>query len=201
MFVPFRRAHRHIFSSYREYVPAQLIHFKIIFITAHEKYALKAIKFSALDYLLKPISPEELIQAVSKAKQEIQKEITGLKVNALLQNLEPHSNNHKQIILKDKYGIQPTNISDIIRLEASGSYTQFFIQNQESIVVSRVLKEYAALLPEEQFFRCHQSHLINLDYLLRYDKRDGDFLILKDGTKVPLAMRKKELLLDKLRQR
>ena len=177
------------------------IDFKIIFTTAHEKYALKAIKFSALDYLLKPIDTDEFTQAIDKVRHEMQKEITNLKVSTLLQNLTNPSNLSKQIILKDKYGVQPTNIEDIIRLEASGSYTQFFIEGQNSIVTSKVLKEYAALLPEEYFFRCHQSHLVNLNYLLRYDKRDGDFLILKNGHKVPLAMRKKELLMNKLNQR
>ena len=174
------------------------VNFKVIFTTAHEKYALQAIKFSALDYLLKPIDPEELAQAVQKAREEIQKDISGIKIKTLLRNIDSNNHKSKTIILKDKYGIQLVNIEDIIRMEAMGSYTQFFIKDQSPLLTSKVLKEYEALLPNSQFFRCHQSHLINMDYLQRYDKREGDMLIMRGGSKVPLAIRKREILLEKI---
>jgi len=172
------------------------IDFKVIFTTAHEKYALQAIKFSALDFLLKPIDPEELEKAIRKAKETIEKEFEAIKIKTLLSNIKDEKDFPQKIALTDKYGLQIINIKDIIRLEAQGSYTKFFIKNQEILTTSKILKEYEKMLPPTKFFRSHQSHLINLEFLLRYDKRDGDVLILKDGSQVPLAIRKKEILLN-----
>lgn len=177
------------------------IDFKVIFTTAHEKYALQAIKFSALDYLLKPIDPEDLIEAVHKAEEEIEKSIHQLKVQTLLQNLQKHKNEEQQIILKDKYGIHLINIQNIIRLEAVGSYTQFVIQDRNPILISKLIKEYDILLTPHGFFRSHKSHLVNITYLLSYVKNEGDKLILKDGSKVPLAVRKKDELMKLLNQK
>lgn len=168
------------------------INFKVIFTTAHEKYALQAIKFSALDYLLKPIDPEELINAVDKAKNEIERELSNLKVQTLLQNLQKQDKDEQTIILKDKYGVHFIKIQDIIRLEAGGSYTQFVFTDRNPILISRLIKEYDTLLTPHGFFRCHKSHLININYLLSYVKNDGDYLILKGGSKIPLATRKKD---------
>ncbi|MGB0525325.1 MAG: LytR/AlgR family response regulator transcription factor [Flammeovirgaceae bacterium] len=177
------------------------INFKVIFTTAHEKYALQAIKFSALDYLLKPIELAELLDAIKKAEEEVQKDLAEVKIKTLLKNLGIGQEHPKTIILKDKYGLQLTDVADIIRLEAMGSYTKFFIKDQAPILISKVLKEYGGLLPTAQFFRCHQSHIINMDFLLRYDKREGDVLLLKDGSKVPLAVRKRDALLEVINQR
>lgn len=176
------------------------IDFKIIFTTAHEKYALKAIKYSALDYLLKPINVDELENAIEKAQEEVEKKNIEIKIKTLLKNIQDGDNHRsKRIILKDKYGIQIVNVHDIIRLEAMGNYTKFFVKNREKpIVNSKILKEYTKLLPELSFFRCHQSHLININCLSRYDKREGDVLFLEDGSKVPLATRKREALLKKI---
>ncbi|WP_103068043.1 LytR/AlgR family response regulator transcription factor [Aquimarina sediminis] len=171
------------------------ISFQVIFVSSHEKYALRAIKSSALDYILKPIDPEELVEAVEKAKSEFEHHKTQQRVQTLINNISSQSKEPTQLILKDKYGIQIVSIKDIIHLEANGSYTKFFINGQDNLLVSKGLKDYENILSSQHFFRCHQSHLINLDYLLRYDKRDGDFLVLKDKSKVPLATRKKESLL------
>ncbi|WP_106794331.1 LytTR family DNA-binding domain-containing protein [Aquimarina sp. Aq78] len=171
------------------------INFQVIFASSHEKYALRAIKFSALDYLLKPIDPEELIEAVQKAESEFEHHKTPQRVQTLIDNINDQSKEPTRLVLKDKYGIQIVFVKDIIHLEANGSYTKFFIHNQDSLLVSKGLKEYENMLSSQQFFRCHQSHLVNLDYLLRYDKREGDYLVLKDKSKIPLATRKKEILL------
>ncbi len=177
------------------------IDFQVIFITAHEKYALRAIKFSALDYLLKPIDPEDLIAAVAKAKTELEQDNTPQKLSVLMQNMEDQLKVPKKLVLKDKYGVQIVATKDIIRLEASGSYTKFVIQGQESLLISKGIKEYQDLLSPDLFFRCHQSHIINFDFLSRYDKREGDFLHLTDGSKVPLAVRKREVFLEKIQAR
>lgn len=177
------------------------VDFKVIFTTAHEKYALQAIKFSALDYLLKPVDLTELLDAINKAEEEVQKGLAEIKIKTLLNNVGGEQQLPKTIILKDKYGLQLVNVADIIRLEATGSYTKFFIKDQEPLLISKVLKEYVSMLPTSQFFRCHQSHLINLSFLLRYDKREGDVLMLKDGSKVPLAVRKRDAFLDMIASR
>jgi len=172
--------------------------FKVIFTTAHEKYALKAIKYSALDYLLKPIDANELVEAVNKAKEEKLTEVSQLQIKTLLKNLDAPPAHTQKIILRDKYGMQITAIQDIIHLEADNNYTKFFIQNQAPILVSKSLKEYEQLLPKEQFFRCHKSHLVNLEHLLRYDKKDDDILIMKNGNKVPISRRKLDILIRKM---
>ncbi len=173
------------------------IDFKIIFTTAHEKYALQAIKYSALDYLLTPIDLEELVAAMEKVQEDAEKENMALKIDTLLKNLQQDDQQRpKRLILKDKYGIQIVNIDDIIHLEAMGNYTKFFIKKRtQPIVNSKILKAYTKLLPEATFFRCHQSHLVNINYLSRYDKREGEVLCLKNGSRVPLATRKREALL------
>jgi len=175
------------------------VNFKIIFTTAYEKYAIRAIKFSALDFLLKPIDSLELLEAVKRAKESIQKEGVQLKVATLLQNLEQQADADRKIMLRDKYGMQIAAVKDIIRLEAEKNYTKFFILNQAPILVSKPLKDYENLLPKEYFFRCHRSHLVNLNYLLRYDKRDSEVLVLSDHSKIPLSKRKIDLLIDKIK--
>ena len=174
------------------------IDFNVIFTTAHEKYALRAIKYSALDYLLKPIEVNELLAAVKKAQTRDEQQLSQLKVNNLLQNLGKNAAQTQKLMLRDKYGMQITAIQEIIHLEADDCYTKFFIQDQEPVIVSKSLKEYELLLPKDQFFRCHKSHLINLEYLLRYDKKEDNILILRNGNQVPVSRRKLEVLIKKL---
>ena len=173
------------------------IDFQVIFTTSHEKYAIKAIKYSAIDFLLKPVDPEELIEAVNKAKENINQSFTTEKIANLLKAVDNKSEEPQSLILRDKYGIQSVDLDEIIYLESHGSYTKFYLTSGETLMISKGLKEYESLLPADHFFRCHQSYLINMNYLKRYDKRDGDYLILKDGSKVPLASRKKDILLQK----
>jgi two-component system LytT family response regulator len=175
---------------------------KLIFTTGHQGYAINAInaiKHNALDYLLKPIDAEELVTAVRKAEQSFEKDTLTSQVQHLLSNI-PQASTKQTILLKDKYGAEITQIDQIIRLKAEGSYTRFYLTDGRSLLVTGFLKEHESTLPEEQFFRCHYSHLVNLDHLLRYDKKEGDFLIMKDGEKVPLASRKKDALMAKLNQ-
>ncbi len=177
--------------------------FKVIFTTAHEKYALKAIKFSALDYLLKPIDLDELLQAVNKAKETTQEtsgqDLSQLKIQTLLQNLQNPPAEQQKILLNDKYGMQVTLVDDIIHLKADNNYTQFFIKGQSPLLVSKPLKDYEKVLPAQKFFRCHKSHMINLNYLLRYDKREGESLILRDGSQIPISRRKLDVLLERMK--
>ncbi|MCD4747129.1 MAG: LytTR family DNA-binding domain-containing protein [Bacteroidales bacterium] len=167
------------------------INFKVIFITAYEEHAIKAFKFNALDYILKPVTAGDLIQAVEKAGESIYKEETGIQLSALLSNL----NKIKKIVLKTAESIHLINVKDIIRCESDVNYTIFHLINDEKLMVSKTLKEYTELLESVGFFRTHQSHLVNLDHIVRYDKAEGGHLVMDDESIVPVSSRKKENLL------
>ncbi len=166
------------------------IRFKIIFITAHEEHAIKAFKFSALDYILKPVTAGELIGAIEKAAETINKEETEIKFSAFLSNLD----RIKKIVLRTAESIHIISIEDIIRCEADVNYTTFYLKNGEKLLVSKTLKEYAELLEHSDFYRTHQSHLVNLEHISRYDKMEGGHLVMIDESIVPVSTRKKEQL-------
>lgn len=174
--------------------------FKLIFITAHDEYAVQAFKFSALDYLLKPVDPDELIAAVNKAEDVIAKERMLSKLEALIHNMENTKPETKRVILKTSDSIHVINIKDIIRCEADKNYTSFFLSNTKKIIVSNTLKEYDELLTPLGFFRTHQSHLVNMQHIERYEKKDGGTLIMNDESTIPVAVRKKDELLDLLQR-
>lgn len=167
--------------------------FKIIFITAYEEYALKAIKFSALDYLLKPVLLDDLKVAIAKAEAQIQKEL-NLQLVELSYNLKNSQN--KRIVLKtiDKLHFIP--VREIMRCEADKNYTTFFLKDSKKIVVSGAIKDYEDILSEQGFYRLHKSHIVNLSYIKSYEKADGGTVILSDGSHVPVAMRKKNQLIE-----
>jgi len=171
------------------------INFKVIFITAYEEYAIKAFKFSALDYILKPVDPDELITAIKKTEHSLYNKEINLKLNAFLTNIENISKEVKKIVLKTAENIYIVNVKEIVRCKADGNYTQFFFADGKKLLVSKTLKEFYELLGEYNFFRVHQSHLINLNYLDHYEKAYGGFVKMKDNSSVPVSFRKKELLL------
>lgn len=166
----------------------------IVFITAHEQYAVKAFKFSALDFLLKPVDPEELQNTIAKIKQAVGKNNSFEHIDLLLENIRKKVDNFKRIALSTSDGIHLFEVSDIIRCEAKGNYTEFFIKNHKPLLISRTLKEYEEMLTEHGFERIHQSHLINLSYLKSYIKSDGGYVIMADNTSIPIAQSKKEKL-------
>jgi two-component system LytT family response regulator len=166
----------------------------IVFITAHEQYALKAFKFSALDFLLKPVDPEELQNTITKIKGALSNNNSFEHIDLLLENIRKKVDNFKRIALSNSDGIHLFEISDIIRCESQDNYTQFFIKNHKPLLISKTLKEYEELLTEHGFERIHQSHLINLSYLKSYIKTDGGYVIMADNTNIPIAQRKKERL-------
>jgi Response regulator of the LytR/AlgR family len=171
------------------------INFKFIFITAYEEYAIQAFKFSALDYLLKPIDPNDLIASVEKLNDSIHKEDENIKLKAFMANIQGVTPELKKIVLKTAESIHLVNVKDIIRCESSSNYTLFFFTDNTKLLVSKTLKEFDEMLSPYGFFRAHQSHLINLNFLDRYDKAEGGTLILKDKSAIPLAVRKREQLM------
>lgn len=172
------------------------INFKVIFITAHQEYALRAIKFSAFDFILKPISANELIDAVQRIDKESDVANQAIKWDAFFNNISEKKEKVKKLVLRTSESIHLVQIDDIIRCEADNNYSTFFLDSGEKIVISKGLKEYEELLGNHGFFRVHQSHLINLSYILRFDKKDGGFVVLTDKSIVPVSQRKKQRLFD-----
>ena len=171
------------------------VNFFLIFITAFEEFAIRAIKFSALDYILKPLDPDELISAVEKARDAIAKENVSLRLEALYDNLDGLSNKSKKLVLKTTGSVHIVNMSDIVRCESEKNYTHFHTIDRELITVSKTLKEYSEMLVDYGFYRVHQSHLVNLMRVKRYDKAEGGSLIMDDDSIVPVSYRKKDDLM------
>ncbi|MDV3307965.1 MAG: LytTR family DNA-binding domain-containing protein [Cyclobacteriaceae bacterium] len=165
--------------------------FEVIFTTAFEHYALKAIKFSALDYLLKPIDVDELQEAVRKVMQKKERDAENLKVTTLLRNLGK-SKLDQTIALATAEGLEFIRVSDIYYCQAEGSYTLFHLKNSGRLLVSKHLKEYENLLGDYGFFRVHNSFLVNLSEVARYVKGDGGYLVMSNGDAVNLSARRKD---------
>lgn len=166
----------------------------IVFITAYEHYAIKAFRFSALDFLLKPVSPDDLEKVIDKIKTVLEKDNDYSHIDLLLENIRKKADNFKRIALSNSDGIHLLDISDIIRCESDDNYTHFFIKNRKPILISKTLKEYEELLTEHDFVRIHQSHLINLAYVKSYVKKDNGFVIMSDDSQLPISQRKREQL-------
>jgi len=168
------------------------IFFKIIFVTAYEEYALKAIKHSALDYLVKPIIVEELRMAFEKAEDQI---LNDLKVQLSTLQINLQSPKHRTLVLKTLDKIYLVEIMEIIRCESDGHYTRFFTREGKKYMVSNPMKEYEDILEEHGFFRIHKSHIVNLSFIESFDKEG--YVILKDNTTLPVSRRKKNELIEK----
>ena len=166
----------------------------IIFITAHEKFAIKAFRFSALDFLLKPVDPEELQSVLKKIENVIHQNTDNRNIGLLLENIQKKSDGFKKIALSTSDGIHLFEIKDIIRCESEDNYTRFFIKQHKPVMISKTLKEYEELLKDQNFERIHQSHLINLNELKSYIKKDGGFVVMSDDSQIPVSQRKKERL-------
>ncbi|WP_291115211.1 LytR/AlgR family response regulator transcription factor [Flavobacterium sp. UBA6135] len=172
---------------------------QVVFITAHEQYAIKAFRFSALDFLLKPVDPDELQKVIEKIKHVLSQSDNYAHIDLLLENIRKKVDNFKRIALSTSDGIHLFEISDIIRCESEDNYTKFYIKNNKPILISKTLKEYEELLMEHGFERIHQSHLINLAYLKSYIKKDGGYVVMTDNSNIPISQRKKERLQELLK--
>lgn len=171
------------------------VNFKVIFVTAFDQYALKAIKFSALDYILKPVEPQQLIDAINKLKE--QQSDFGM-ISKQISTLFRNKNGFERITLPTFEGLRFIVLKDIIRCEADNNYTNFFLSSGEKVLVTRTLKEYDETLSGLDFIRVHQSHLVNSKYIDRYIKGDGGTIIMTDGSHVEVSRRRKEDFLKKM---
>jgi two-component system LytT family response regulator len=168
------------------------ITFKIIFITAYNEFAINAFKYSAVDYLLKPITGKDLSEAVSRAKEIISKEENQLKMNALAVNTQTAD---RKVVLKTTDSIYVVNLRDIIRCEADGNYTNIYLANGKKIFISKSLKEFDDMFSGTGFFRAHSAHLINVSFLEKVKRSRGGEVVMKDGSVVPVAILRKHDLL------
>ena len=173
------------------------VNFEVIFITAHDKYAVEAFKFSAVDFLTKPIDPSDLRSAIEKVLERKAKNSLAEQIEVLQANMNKLTKGEK-IVLKDINSIYFVDVSDIIRCQSDAQYTEFHLVDQKKIVVSRTLKEYEELLTPFGFIRTHHSHLINVKKIVRFDKADGGTLILQNNQQVPISQRKKAAILSLL---
>jgi len=171
------------------------INFKVIFITAFEEYAIQAIKFSAIDYLLKPVDPAELVSSIHQAAKTVEEENYKMKLEAFFRNIGEPAFDHKVIVLKTSESIHIVEVRDIVRCESDSSYTTFYLFDGQKILISKPLKEYDDLLSAYHFFRAHQSHLVNMKFIKKFEKTEGGYIVMRDGSTVPVSLRKKDALM------
>jgi two-component system, LytTR family, response regulator len=172
--------------------------FELVFATASDAHAIKAIKYSACDYLLKPIDVEELKTAVSKVVSKKQNIPNMENLQFLIQHLRKADENFQKITLPTGNAYEIVNIKDIIRCEADGSYTTFYLTDKRKLLISAGLKHYEELLPETDFIRVHHHHLINMNHVVRFLKEDGGYAVMTDGSRIEISRRKKETFMERL---
>jgi len=177
------------------------IDFDIVFVTAFEKYAIQAIKSSALDFLLKPVEEKEVIQVISRFEAKKRKDQTLQQIRVLLENYARSNEPVKRIAVPTNTGLEFIGVDQIIRLEAESSYTTFFFAGNTKLLVAKTLKEMEDLLPPKLFYRVHSSHLININFVKRFQKSDGGVLIMDDKSNIPVSRHRKEEFLEFLKNK
>lgn len=170
------------------------IDFQVVFITGMDAYAIQAFKYSAVDYLLKPVDPEDLERAVERAKERNGAKGQENKIELLLENINERMNAKTRLALHSRDKVDVVEITNIVRCESDDNYTRFFLENGKKILVSKTLKEYDNLLSDHGFLRIHQSHLINPQHIIEFVKTDGGHLLMKDGKEAPVSHRKREVV-------
>ncbi|MGB0985311.1 MAG: LytR/AlgR family response regulator transcription factor [Saprospiraceae bacterium] len=172
--------------------------FEVIFTTAYDQYALQAIKFCALDYLLKPIDIEELQAAIQKMASKVTTPKSSNRFTHLIENLNNHNHKNHKIGIPTQEGLIFIKVDDILYCTADRSYTYVQLKNQRKIIATRKIKEFENLLTQHDFFRIHRSHLINLNYIEKYYKGAGGYVIMSNGQSIDVSRRKKEGFLEQL---
>lgn len=171
--------------------------YETIFITAYEHYAIKAFKTNAIDYLLKPVDVDELINAVKNAEKRINS--SNKNNNAAIESLILNAiHKNKKISIPSQDGVLWVDIDDILRLEADSNYTHVYIKNKKKLTVAKTLKSFEDQLSNSTFFRTHSAHLINVNEIEKYIKGDGGTLVLKDGSSIPVSRANKTDLMTRL---
>ena len=171
--------------------------FKLVVVTAFNQFAIKAIKFSAIDYILKPINEFEFVAAIESALKLIEPGQMEQQMTQLVEMYEKKAQ-AKKIVLRTKEAMHIVDISDIEFCQSDNSYTTFFISGEKKILVSKSIKDFSEILEECNFFRPHQSYLVNLNSVSRIDKTDGGFILMKNGKEIPISSRRKHIVFEML---
>jgi len=177
------------------------INFEVIFVTAHDKYVLQAIRFAAVDYLQKPVEEQQLIAAVSNAVKRISQKIHSQHVQTLLYNMQPKASQQEmQLCIPSLKGFQVVSISDIVYCEAENTYTYIHFKDNKKILASRPLMDYEILMQDAFFFRIHKSTLVNMKHIKEYQKGEGGFVLMSNGKLLEVSRRKKEAFVLKMKE-
>jgi two-component system, LytTR family, response regulator len=176
----------------------QPIDFQIIFVTAFDNYAVRAFKYSAIDYLLKPVDIEDLCAAVARVSEKTNGSGLFDKIKVMLHNVEALQLSQQKMAIPTVTGLIFVAIREIMRLEAKGSYTTIYLNNGDHVLATRNIKEYEDILPPTIFCRIHNSHIINLQKIQKYNKGRGGYVIMEDGSSIEVASRRREEFLGRL---
>jgi two-component system LytT family response regulator len=176
------------------------INFEIIFVTAHNNYMIQAFHFSAVDYLLKPVDDDLLIEAVKRAGKRIEEKSGGQQIETLLHNISHKNGSQKmKLCIPSLKGFQVIDIHELVYCEASGNYTNFHFTNQSLICASKPIHEYEELLADCNFVRIHKSYLVNLEHIKEYVRGEGGTVIMSNGHEVEVSRRKKDMLMTRIK--
>jgi two-component system, LytTR family, response regulator len=186
------------FDLLNEFSP---VRFEIIFVTAHNEYTIQAFKYSAIDYLLKPVEEDLLIEAVRRAAHRIADKASASQVETFLYNLRKlQTPEEMKLCIPDMKGFRVVGIADIIYCESESSYTIFHLHNGQALTASKSIMEYELLLEHSGFCRIHKSFLVNIQHIREYVRGEGGYVILTNGRNIEVSRRKKEVFITKMKQ-
>lgn len=174
------------------------VNFEVIITTAYSNYAITAIKYSAIDYLLKPIDIEELKDAINRVKEKKNTPDILQRLGNLIENVKVNSVDEYKIAIPSSDGLVFVKATEIIYCEAEGNYTYFYLKNGKKHIVSKTLKEYENILNSHQFCRTHHSYLVNLKEISKYTRGDGGYVTMSNGVNLDVSKRKKEAFLERI---
>ncbi len=183
-------------SGFRLLEEMEEIDFEIIFTTAFDQFAIKAIKYSALDYLLKPVIPQDLVEAVERVARKKAERNKNKNPDSNSKGSEMQEERSQKIILSTAEMIHVIDVDDIVRCESDNYYTHFFFLDGRKLLISKTLKENEDLLSPYNFIRPHKSHLVNIKYIKSYVRQDGGYILMNDGTRIPVSRRKKDKMME-----
>ena len=173
------------------------LNFDVIFITAYDNYAIKAFRFSAIDYLLKPIQHQLLVSAIEKVKLKNNHNLPYEQLETLLHNMKNNTENNR-VVFSTSEGLEIVEIKDIVRCQSDNNYTYIYLSSGEHIFLSKTLKEVEQMIQSSTFIRVHQSHLVNINFIKRFVKGDGGYLLLKDDKQVSVSKSRREQLMHRI---
>lgn len=171
--------------------------FRPVFITAYNQYAIKAIKFSAIDYILKPVNEFEFCDAIQKAIDCIDSAETEIQTENFMAHYN-NANSPKKIVLRTAEAMHIVDLNEVLYCKSDNSYTTFFLKDKKEITVSKSIKEFSDLFADYEFLRPHQSYLVNLHGISKIDKSDGGFIIMENKAEIPISSRRKQLIFEEL---